>query len=513
MTSALVKTVIVAAIGLLVALYFGSLLGSGQIFIPTALATFALLSGLYVIFFRTIRLEAMILGFLLFGYIVGNRGFAQVSLSQQTPLYIGELGMLACLGLLGSRVALKRERLIPRNGLSVAIVVFLLLGAGRLVTDLTLNVNNAQTVTIIRDSAAVYYALFFFISYAIGTNPVGKRLVERCVLAGCLVLAPVFIIQFFVAPEFFSRITFHGYPLIWHKGDLTATYLAFASFFFFLQPARGVVRVLFRSLAMLFFLGLLIVTSRAAIFGYAVAAALAIAARRSRLVVAQVIAAVIALIIAAALQFGQGDRQGTELQRVTDKLESMTDISGSHSYHGEVGDYSSANNQFRMVWWQSVFDDTMRKGPILGLGFGYDLSASFLRTYYANQQAQWDVRSPHSIWLTILGRMGFMGLIVFTVVIFLVIRDAFRAARKVARGKASPNSLAFWAGALIILGSASFGVVLEGPMGGILFWSFLGLAASQQSESQRKTAPERVREQSEQLLAEPSLVSRRAVNL
>ncbi len=489
MPSALVKSFIVAVAGLVLALYFGSLVGNGQWMMPTAIAGLIVLSGMYIIFFRVVRLEALILGFLLFGYIVGNRGFAQISLSQQAPLYVGELGMLTCLGLLGSRLALNRERLVPRTGLSMAIIVLLLLGAGRLLTDLTLNVNNAPTVTIIRDSAAVYYALFFFIGYSIGTNPVGRRLVERCVLAGCLALLPVLIIQFFVAPDLFTRITLHGYPLIWQKGDLTATYLALASFFFFLQPARGLARLFLRSLAMLFFLGILVVTSRAAIFGYAVAAALAIAARRSQLVIAQVTAAVVALIIAAALQFGQVDRQNTELKRVTDKLESMTDISGSHSYHGEVGDYSSANNQFRMVWWQSVFDETMRKGPIFGLGFGYDLAASFIKNYYSNLYENFEARSPHSIWLTMLGRMGLMGLIVFTVIVFLIIRDAFRAARKVAHGEAPPNSLAFWTGALIILGSASFGVVLEGPMGGILFWSFVGLAASQSETVATKKVP------------------------
>ena len=31
----------------------------------------------------------------------------------------------------------------------------------------------------------------------------------------------------------------------------------------------------------------------------------------------------------------------------------------------------------------------------------------------------------------------------------------------------------------MILGAATFGVVLEGPMGGILFWSLLGLACSE----------------------------------
>ena len=503
MTSAVVKSVIVGAAGLVLAVYFGSLLGNGEWVTPVILASIAVLAAIYTIFFKALRLEALILGFLLFGYIVGNRGFAQISVTRQAPIYLGEAGMLACLAIVGARVALKRERLAARSALSGAIVVFLLIGAARLATDLSLDVNNAPAMTVIRDSATIYYALFFFVGYSVGSDAVGRRLVERCVLAGCVALLPVLIIQLFVSPELFTQITFRGYPVIYHKGDLTSAYLAFASFFFFLQPARGLARIFFRLLAVVFFLGILLVTSRAAIFGYSVGALLVILARRSQLVIWQLTAAVVALIIVGVAQFGQLDKQNTTLQRVADKIESMTDLSGGRSYRGEVGDYSSANNQFRMVWWQSVFDETMRKGPIFGLGFGYDLAAGFIKNYYSNLYVNFEARSPHSIWLTILGRMGLIGLLSFSVVVFLILREAFITARKVARGALPASCLAFLIGAIIILGSASFGVVLEGPMGGILFWSFLGLAVSQSSTLAAKKVPAAT--------PEPELESRQVV--
>jgi hypothetical protein len=64
----------------------------------------------------------------------------------------------------------------------------------------------------------------------------------------------------------------------------------------------------------------------------------------------------------------------------------------------------------------------------------------------------------------------------------------------------------------MILGAAAFGVVLEGPMGGVLFWSFLGLAASQSSEvkEREKDLPEPVPQRTvEPALAQTALVSRR----
>ena len=84
--------------------------------------------------------------------------------------------------------------------------------------------------------------------------------------------------------------------------------------------------------------------------------------------------------------------------------------------------------------------------------------------------------------------MGIMGFLSFAVIVWCIIREAMRAARRVARREAEVSSLAFWTGAIIILGSASFGVVLEGPMGGILFWSFLGLASSQLHEEKQSNS-------------------------
>jgi O-Antigen ligase len=486
--SASVRSLIIAFFGLILALFFGSLLGQGS-WTPALIAGSLVLVGGYIIFFRTIRLEAIILTVLLSGYIIGNRGFAQLSFTQNTPLYLGEAGMVVCLALLASRVALKHERLIPRTALSGAITIFLALGAVRLAADIFLKLSPAATMVTIRDSATVYYAAFFFIAYKVGFDPIGRRLIERCILAACIVLLPVFLIEFVLWPDLFDRFTFRGYPLIAQKGDLTATYLAFASFYFFLYPARGLGRVMLRLLAILFFLGILVVTARSAIFGYACAAGLLLLARRPQFVFYQTATVVAALLLAGLMEIGGMYHQNSSYSRVADKLESMTDVSGNHSYRGETGDYAIDNNQFRIVWWRSVFDETLKKGPFFGLGFGYDLSAGFLRNYYSNQFANWDTRSPHSIWVTVLGRMGFLGLLSFTTVVFLVVRESISAARKVARGREAPNTLAFWIGALIILGSASFGVVLEGPMGGILFWSFLGLAASQTEIGKAKEVP------------------------
>jgi O-Antigen ligase len=481
--SAVVQSVLIAIVGLIVAVIVGAQLGGGSWIVPIVIVALGLLFAIYKIFLKAIRIEALILGFLIFGYIVGNRGFAQLTLTSASPVYLGETGMLCCIGILLTRLALKREQLIPKSHLSMAIVVFLAIGAVRLCCDVFLHLSPATTVVTLRDSAVVYYALFFFIAYKIGSDAVGRQLLERCVLLACIALFPVFVIQFFAAPEFFNRITVRGYPLIAQKGDLTTTYLAFASFYFFLQPAKGAKLFLFRTLSIFFFVGMLMLMARAALFGYACAVGLLLWARKPQFVLYQVAIGLVALILIASLQIGHIKGESNVVTRLTDRVQSMMDVTGSGKYRGTVGDYSANNNEFRTVWWTTVLNETINKNPIFGLGFGYDLSASFVTNYYSNYYSNWDTRSPHSVWVTLFGRLGIVGWLSFLLIAILIVRSSLRTASLVARGKLPASALAFWTGVIIILGSASFGVVLEGPMGGVLFWSLLGLAASQKEHS------------------------------
>jgi hypothetical protein len=486
MPSAIVKSLVVAVVGLILAVLLGSQLGKGSWFVPTVIAGGTTLIGVYVLFFRAVRLEALVLGALIVGYLVGNRGFAQLSLTQGTPLYVGELGMLTCLGVLGLRFALNRESLIPRTGLSWAILAFLVLGGIRFYFDLVLGVSGAQSGLIIRDSAVVYYALFFFIAYRIGTQPPARQVLDRCVVFGCIALLPVVVIQFFIAPDFFNHFTFRGYPLIVQKGDLTTTYLAFASFYFFLRPSRGPRQVFFRIMALLFFAGMLALMARAALLGFLLGALLLLIARRPQFVLYQAAVGVFVLIVIGLLQVAQLNERGGFLSRLTDRVESIADVSGTHSYRSSVGDSSASNNQFRLVWWRTVIDETMRTNPWFGLGFGADLTTRFLRAYFpTGGEETASARSPHSIWLTIFGRMGAIGLLFFSIIVFFILRGAKRAARLVASGRQPVETLIHWCAVLIILASASFGVVLEGPMAGILFWTFLGLASSQLQEQEQ----------------------------
>ena len=115
-----------------------------------------------------------------------------------------------------------------------------------------------------------------------------------------------------------------------------------------------------------------------------------------------------------------------------------------------------------------------------GIGFGEPIALkSFVSTYELPLDIEDDesvVRSPHSIVFTYFGRFGLLGA-AWTAIFFWAIGQlVVRSVRAVREGVLSHGDLTSLLVALVILVTALFGVVMEGPMGGIPFWTFLGLA-------------------------------------
>src|SRR5438270_7925600 len=105
-SSALGRAILVGVPALILAMMLGAQLGKGSWLLPMALAGGGVLLALYALFFRTVTLDTLALGAILFGYIVGNRGFAQLHLGNSTPIYLGEFTLVVCAGLLAVRFAI-----------------------------------------------------------------------------------------------------------------------------------------------------------------------------------------------------------------------------------------------------------------------------------------------------------------------------------------------------------------------------------------------------------------------
>jgi O-antigen ligase len=475
--SASIRFFVVATLGLLFAVVLGYELGSGTWTIPIIIVGACLLGVLLHLFAKGVRPEALILGFLFIGYIVGNRGFANISISRSMPLYLGEISLIASAGIMFCRRAFTRQRLIPKTFLGRAIAAFIVIGAVRLLYDLERG--DYQSSTILRDAATVYYALFFFIGYYLGNHPKSRAVLDRAIVLAFILLIPAFVVSAFW-PNALLHLTLRGFPLILLKGDLAATFLGIGSFYLFLSRDHHRWKLLWIAGSLILF-GLMVMgLMRAAVVGFTLATILLLYAREWRLARWQISVGLVAAVILLFVQSASTtSREENFLFRVTDKLYTMTDPFGTKQYRLSATSSSVNNTRFRQEWWRAVWRETIEKSPVTGLGFGYDLASRFLMTYELPLDKDFITRSPHGIFVTILGRMGFIGLLSFIGICVGVLKSAFRRASLVRRRKLPAYELRHWCAVVMILGAATFGVVLEGPMGGVLFWSLLGLACSE----------------------------------
>lgn len=445
--------------------------GLAQEIYPLAIFLVLLIGWLALEWLGGARPEAWALAAALAGYVVANRGFAQLQLVAPLPIFPAEAALLAGLAAGLLRMALRQTALVFRDSLNAAILVWMLLGAARLWSDI-----GVHGAVALRDFATIIYALFFFVAQSLARHPASARLVRHAAL-GSLAALPIFYLLFSLFPGFFLQtLQFRGAPLIYYKDDLVAANL-FAAFFLLLTvPAWPAVLRLGFALAA-YATAFTINSSRAAIVGLLVTSAWWAIARRWtpwRLQAAAVPLALVALAVVAVVQ--DRDVKHSKLYTLYEHVASMVDFSGTGQYASEDRRYVGDNNRFRLVWWRAVAEETREGGPVFGLGFGADLTSRFLRTYELDLGDEFTTRSPHSIVLTVLGRMGLAGLLAFGCIVGAMALRTLRLARLARTDDTALVPLGWWSVSWVMFVSACFGVVLEGPMGAILFWTSLGLA-------------------------------------
>lgn len=415
-------------------------------------------------FCQPVPLSTLALGGTLVGYEIGNRGFAQILLSLGLPLFPAEACLLFVGGIQFMQWAWRRETPWRRDWLNYSLLAWMLVGGARLLPDL-----RAHGLVALRDFAMVYYALFFFLTQALADAPINRRFLHGSLLFAGLGLVPVYAAYLLWPEFFFNQLSFRGTPLIFFKDDLAGTFLAAAALLFFLQyeerRPRGWLLASGIAVAMTLATG-----NRASMLG--LLGTTAFLAVRGRWRFGGVLLAAGGLFCLGSITFSAVSNhpfERTAAYRVAERAVSIVDWRGTGAY-SEVNAAKADNNRFRHVWWRNVVDETLETNPFFGLGFGHDLAARFVREYQPTEADDFTARSPHSVLVTIFGRQGVVGLVAFLAVIGAMVRETWRAFRE--RSETSP----WWAAAWTILISACFGVVLEGPMGAVVFWTLLGLA-------------------------------------
>ena len=446
------------------AVWLGIRLADSDYFWPGLTAAIALAA----ICSRVLQLPAdlILLGFALIGYLVGNRGFAQVTPMQGVPLFPAEAALMTAFAWRIIACAHERRIGLPRDWLSWIVLAWLAVGTVRVGFDVPRHGLNA-----IRDYAMVYYALFYFLVQHMVRSPGAEGYLKFCLMAGLLLL-PLFYFLSQLAPGLFLDVlTLRGTPLIFYKGDLVHGFMIAGSvllFFGFKGPHAHWARPLSIGLVLYVMPG----DSRAAVVGAAVISGLFLLARRWTYPLWHLsLTTLAALVVLGLAVVANNDWAERKLGSATEKLRSIVDIQGVRPYQDQESLYKADNNRFRLVWWKNVALETVETNPVFGLGFGHDMAAGFLREYYPDSGEDFSARSPHNMFVTAFGRMGAVGLAVWTAFAGAVFLRIWRALRR-----NDERVFPLWTFGGVLVVTATFGVVLEGPMAAVPFWTVLGLA-------------------------------------
>lgn len=154
-----------------------------------------------------------------------------------------------------------------------------------------------------------------------------------------------------------------------------------------------------------------------------------------------------------------------------------------------VGSIAGADTQtdlnntktWRLLWWKKIIHYTV-SGQYFwtGKGFGINLATVDGPSNLSGNETE-KLRSPHNGTMTVLARMGVPGLTIWLMINLVfgyrVLVAYVRAERAQSRFWSSLNIwiLCYWLSSLI---NSSFDVYLEGPAGGIWFWSIIGFGVA-----------------------------------
>lgn len=458
-----IKLLLFGGLASLLAIWSGNAISNGRFFFPVLIGVTALL----IIMWRLNHQPAdiNIAGLCLAGYLIGNRGFAQVSYPG-LPLFPGEFLLLVGGLLVLVRNTREGTGYLFGGGLAKLLLLWIIYSGVRCVMDF-----RSYGFLAIRDFAVVYYATFFFL--ARDWARIGRPWLERALLAG-LALAPLTFELFRWREDWLTRhVQFLGNPLIFIKSDSAAGLMAGgAAWCACLAWTRRHWAYTLLSLALL--TSVMFSNSRAALVSVVFIAGWLMVARAWPLLrVAALYLSIGVLLAASVTLFTSQPWHENIIYRTYERFVSMVDFSGHHQYRSTALLDKADNNDFRLVWWKLVLRETWTTNRWFGLGFGYDLQSRFVEVYYPTDPDDFSTRSPHNVLLTIFGRTGLIGAILFGGVMLAMIRDTWRLAR---RGINENLGLQLFAWAILV--SACFGVVLEGPMGAVVFWITLGLANS-----------------------------------
>jgi len=456
-----------------------TLLSTGPV--VALLGSVALLGTAVAVHFATRlrRLAGALLAVVLVGYAVGNKAFAYIGVP---PLFIGEFALMAIL-----MAALLRGKLAPvlRSGPAIALLAFLCVGF--LATAPYLSVYGLDAM---RDAVLYGYGLIALAILSLGDDDLVGRAAEVFVRCLPVFLAVVTLLLFVeqVAPGVAASLTFRGVSVVPKHGDV-AVHLAGIGAFMALGLNRVTSSATGRSKGLEWLSwGLwiasfaLISDSRGGMLAVLIAlfAVWVIARKRTRFWKLGVLV-LVAVVLASSLQV---QLENDEEARSVSVSSIVHLLQSSFVDTGDI--YVDGTKAWRLQWWSDILNYTVL-GPYRWLGKGYGVNLADDDGFQVLEDES--LRSPHSAHMSVLARSGVIGTTAWLAFLAALLVPLVKLARHDSLlGARAAWLLAYLVAALV---NASFDVYLEGPQGGIWFWSLVGVAMTYLYSSRYPAASER----------------------
>lgn len=406
------------------------------------------------------RRYLVFLGFVLLGYAVLSRGFAYWGVP---PLFVGEIALLTGLVVSFRTKALAKVMVSPTG---ILLCMLLLLTAWRAMHGF-----GEYGLDAVRDAMQLGYGLFAFIvaSILIAHPELLKRLVSSYRLFAIVVLSTIWIV-YLLFKSFEASVPFLPWTdkaqIFEAKGGDIMVHLAGITTFLIVGFVR---RSPLLILGLVTNASIIAVSNRGGMVAFVLAVAVGYLfrppeARIGKLVYAFIFLIVVGIAVGPSLQIHDGTRT-ISVEQLIENVQSVFGQTDSVSLEG--------TKKWRMDWWEKIYNYTVHGEYFwTGKGFGVNLAESdgFL--------VDPSLRSPHNGHMTVLARIGVPGVVLWTLLqlawIGIILRSWWRA-----RERRSSH----WMGVFAVLISyfvamhinAAFDVYLEGPMGGIWFWTVFGV--------------------------------------
>jgi hypothetical protein len=407
----------------------------------------------------------------LLGYAALGKGFAYLPILGSSPVYIGEIALLAGI------VIFWRTQCLA--GVLTTLPALLLAATIAWVLLRTLPFIDAYGVDALRDSVVVMYGGFAFIVMALLLED-GRRINKVVQYYGAFLNIYVPAIPFvFVAGRYmgdsFPKMPGTDVPLLQlHPTDI-GVHLAGAAVFALVGLRRVTLLWLVFLLAGLAMVGAVARGPMLAEVLPIIAAMLLIG--KWRQLTLTLLAGFVGFSVAYAVEpvFFDYVEAGSSIERPISTRQAVDNVL---SIAGRGEEQTESTKEWRLEWWNMIIGNTVF-GPNFWTGRGFGLNIA-LADGFSNWTARSlgpPLRSPHNVQMTMLARAGVPGLMLWSGVVVSwlgMMMHAMRTARR--RGQTEWAGLFLFVGCYVgsIIINASFDPVLEGPMQGVWFWSLIG---------------------------------------